>query len=57
MRYEDGRVGSGPRGQRLCLGTFNMAEEAIVSYDRADILIEGANATTNILKPHSHDDE
>ncbi|XP_028794781.1 ethylene-responsive transcription factor ERF069 [Neltuma alba] len=37
--------------QRLWLGTFDTAEEAAMSYDRAAIRIKGPNATTNILQP------
>ncbi|KAI9110172.1 hypothetical protein K1719_019213 [Acacia pycnantha] len=45
------------RGQRLWLGTFNTAEEAAMSYDRAAIRIKGANATTNILQAPPKPDE
>ncbi|XP_047329401.1 pathogenesis-related genes transcriptional activator PTI6-like [Impatiens glandulifera] len=38
-------------GRRVWLGTFNTAEEAAISYDKAAISFRGSDAQTNILQP------
>ena len=47
------------KGSRVCLGTFNTAEEAALAYDRAAFRIRGTRALVNFpfSLPHNSDSE
>ena len=47
------------KGSRVCLGTFNTAEEAALAYDRAAFRIRGTRALVNFpfALPHNSDSE